>query len=154
MRTAVDVHNYLIERDVPHELVPTQGRVRPPERVAAVLGLEPDQVGRVRLFETVEARLVAILVPADRDPDPERVRAAAGGEVSELDGPRATDLTQFLAEAMPPVALPEDTTTILDEGLAAQEILYFPGGEATSLLKIRPDDLLAATEVRVAPLTP
>ncbi|HUG87616.1 MAG TPA: YbaK/EbsC family protein [Actinomycetota bacterium] len=153
MRTAVDVHNYLVERDVPHELVPTQGRVRAPERVAAVLGLEPEQVGRVRLFETMNGGVVAALVPAGHDPDPERVRAAGGGEVTELEDERATDLTQFLPEAMPPVALPEDTTTILDERLAAQEVLYFPGGEATSLLKIRPEDLLAATEARVAPLT-
>lgn len=153
MRTAVDVHNYLVERDLPHELVPTQGRVRSPERVAAVLGLEPEQVGRVLLLETMEMGLVAALVPADREPDSERLRAVGAGEATGLDDDRATDLTQFLAEAMPPVALPEEVTTILDEGLAEQEVLYFPGGEATSLLKIRPVDLLAATEARVAPLT-
>ena len=153
MRTAVDVHNYLVERDVPHELVPTQGRVRPPERVAAVLGLEPEQVGRVRLFEMTDTGLVAALVPADQNTDAERVGAAGGLEVTELDDERATDLTQFLPEAMPPVALPEDTTTLIDEALAAQEVLYFPGGEATSMLKIRPEDLLAATEARVASLT-
>lgn len=153
MRTAVDVHNFLVERDVPHELVPTQGRLRPPARVAAVLGLEPEQVGRVRLFEA-EGGLVAALVQADRDPSPDLLRAAGGGEVDEVDDDRATDLTQFLSEAMPPVGLPEGTTTLLDERLAAQEVLYFPGGEATSLLKIRPGDLVGATEARVARLTP
>lgn len=150
MRTAVDVHNFLVEREVPHELVPTQGRLRPPERVAAVLGLEPGQVGRVRLFQG--QGLVAALVQADREPSPDLLRAAAG-EVAEVDDARATDLTQFLAEATPPVGLPEGTTTILDEVLAGQEVLYFPGGEATSLLKIRPDDIIAATGARVAPLT-
>lgn len=151
MRTAVDVHNYLVERDVAHELVPTQGRLRPPDRMAAVLGLEPEQVGRVLLFQG-DRGLVAALVRADRDHSPDLVQAAAG-EAVELDDEDATDLTQFLAEAMPPVALPEGTTTILDEQLAEQEVLYFPGGEATSLLKIRPDDLVEATKALVAPLT-
>lgn len=152
MRTTVDVHNFLVERDLPHELVPTQGRVRPPERVAAVLGLEPEQVGRVRLFEA-EGGLVAALVRADLDPSPELLAEAGADDLRELDDDRATDLTQFLAEAMPPVGLPDGTTTILDQRLADQEVLYFPGGEATSMLKIRPEDLVTATEARVAPLT-
>lgn len=152
MRTAVDVHNFLVARDVPHELVPTQGRVRPPDRVAAVLGLEPEQVGRVRLFES-SGRLVAALVQADLNPSQELLVAAGVDSPTELDDDRATDVTQFLAEAMPPVGLPAGTTTILDEPLAAQEVLYFPGGEATSLLKIRSGDLVEAAEARVAPLT-
>lgn len=153
MRTAVDVHNYLLERDIPHEVVSLRGRVRTPDRVAAVLGLEPEQVGRVVLYEGPTG-LVAALVPADRNPDAARVAEAAGAsQLEEAEPSRAADLTEFLHEALPPVDLPEGTTALLDERLAGQEVLYFPGGEATSVLKIRGQDLKTATGARTAALT-
>jgi prolyl-tRNA editing enzyme YbaK/EbsC (Cys-tRNA(Pro) deacylase) len=151
MKTAVDVHNYLLERDIPHEMVPSGGRVRSPKRAAAVLGLDPEQVGRVVLFES-EGGIVAAVIPADRSPDPDLVRSAAGDQLSELTPDRSTDLTEFLPEALPPVALPPGTTVLVDRGLAGEEVLYLPGGEATSVLKIRGEDLLRATDARVAPL--
>lgn len=153
MKTAVDVHNYLVARDIPHELVGTSGRVQAPERWAAVLGLEPEQVGKVVLYEREDERtLVAAAIPADRNPDPAGVAEAAGAGVTAVPGARATDLTEFFHEAIPPVALPPGTRVLLDEGLASQEIVFLPGGEATSLLKIRPDDLLRATDGSVARL--
>jgi Cys-tRNA(Pro)/Cys-tRNA(Cys) deacylase len=148
MRTSVDVHNYLLERDAPHELVPLRGRVRSPKRVAAVLGLPPKQVGRVVLFDADEG---PALIPASKEPNPSRVAGAAGVErLTEVEPARASDLTGFLPEAMPPAGLPEGTTVVMDRGLSVQEVLYFPGGEATSVLKIRPNDLARATQATVA----
>lgn len=150
MRTAVDVHNYLVERDVAHEMVSTRRRVRAPKQIAGVLGLEPAQVGRVLIHEA-EDGLVAAVVGADRSADAGRVADAAGrGPVERVTLERATELTDFLSEAMPPVALPEGTILVLDEALAAEDVLYFPGGEPTSVLKIRPADLVAAAGARTA----
>lgn len=150
MRTSVDVHNYLLERAAPHELVPLKGRVRSPKRVAAVLGLPPKQVGRVVLFDA-DRGLVAALIPASREPNLSRVAGAAGvSELTELQPERASDLTGFLPEAMPPAGLPERTILVMDRRLSLQDILYFPGGEASSVLKIRPDDLARATQATVA----
>ena len=150
MRTSVDVHNYLVERDAPHELVPLKGRVRSPKRVAAVLGLPPKQVGRVVLFDA-ENGPVAALIPASLEPNVSRVAGAAGvSELTEVQPERASDLTGFLPEAMPPAGLPVGTTVVMDRRLSLQEVLYFPGGEATSVLKIRPDDLARATRATVA----
>lgn len=151
MKTAVDVHNYLVERDIPHEMVAAGGRVRSPERAAAVLGLPPEQVGRVVVFEG-RGHIVAAVVPADRDPDPGLVRRAAGIQVAEVPADRSTDLTEFLPEALPPVALPKGAMVLVDGDLAGQEVLYVPGGEATSVLKIRAEDLIRASGARVAPL--
>ena len=152
MRTSVDVHNFLLERDVPHELVPTRGRLRSPARTAAVLGLPPEQVGRVALFESEEG-LVAALVPATRDADARAAGAAAGRSIlGAVPVDRATALTEFLAEAMPPVGLPEGTAVVIDEALGGQEVLYFPGGEPSTMLKIRAADLVRATGGEVAPV--
>ena len=156
MRTSVDVHNYLLERDVSHELVPLRGRLRSPgrmARIAAVLGLPPEQVGKVVLLQGRKA-LVAVLVASDRDPDLGRVaRAVPTPTLAEVPPERATELTEFLGEALPPVALPDGTRVIMDRALAGQEVLYFAGGEATSMLKIRAADLIRATGAKVARVT-
>ena len=41
MRTSVDVHNHLVERDTAHELFNVRGRFRSAERLASVLDLPP-----------------------------------------------------------------------------------------------------------------
>lgn len=150
MRSSVDVHNYLLERDIAHELVPTRGRLPAADQIPAVLGLPPEQVGRVVLLEGHRSP-VAVLVPAGRRVQLGRVaRAVRTPTLTEVTPERATDLTGYLAEATPPVALPDGTRVIIDRALADQEVLYFPGGETQSLLKIRAADLVRATEAKVA----
>ncbi len=150
MRTSVDVHNFLLERDVPHELVPVRGRLRSLERAAAVLGLPPDQVGKVVVLEGSRGLVVA-LVAADREPDLRRVAVAAPTPTLAFLTPEEIEqATDYLAEAVPPVGLPDSTRVIIDRRLAEQEILYFAGGESSTLLKIRPDDLVRAAGGKVA----
>jgi Cys-tRNA(Pro)/Cys-tRNA(Cys) deacylase len=150
MRTSVDVHNFLLERDVPHELVPVRGRLRDPERMAAVLGLPPEQVGRVVVLEGSRS-LVAVLVPAARAPDLRRVAVAVPtASLAELTADEIAERTDFLAEAVPPVGLPDGTRVIMDRTLADQEVLYFAGGEPSTMLKIRADELARASGAKVA----
>jgi len=153
MRNSVDVHNFLQERSVPHELVPVRGRFRSADRIAAVLGLEPEQVGKVVILGASRG-LVAVLVPSNREPDLRRVAVAVPTPtLRELSTDEVTDATDFLAEAVPPAGLPDGTRTIMDHGLAEQEVLYFSGGEGSTLLKIRPEDLRGAIEAKVAKVT-
>jgi Cys-tRNA(Pro)/Cys-tRNA(Cys) deacylase len=153
MRTSVDVHNFLLERDVPHELVSLRGRLRSPgrmARIAAVLRLPAEQVGKVVTL-LGNKDLIAVLVPSDREPDLRRVAVAARTPtLEELTPDRVTDLTDYFSESVPPAGLPPGTVVIMDRTLAEQEILYFAGGEATTLLKIRPDDLIRASGAKVA----
>ena len=153
MRNSVDVHNFLLERQIPHELVPLRGRLRTPDHIAAVLGLEPDQVGKVVVLGTGKG-LVAVLVPSNKEPDLRRIAVAAPTPtLRELTASEVTDATDYLAESVPPVGLPDGTRSIIDAALGEQEVLYFSGGEASTLLKIRPDDLRRATGAKVARVT-
>jgi Cys-tRNA(Pro)/Cys-tRNA(Cys) deacylase len=153
MRTSVDVHNFLVERDVPHELVRLRGRLRSPgrmARIAAVLGLPAEQVGKVVVL-LGSKDLVAVLVPSDREVDLRRVAVAAPTpSLEEPTAARVTDLTDYFSESVPPAGLPDGTRMIMDRTLAEQEVLYFAGGEPTTLLKIRPDDLVRASGAKVA----
>src|SRR4051812_31524100 len=150
MRTSVDVHNHLVERDVRHEMLPVRGRLRSAERIAAVLGLPPEVVGKVVVFET-DRGPVAALVPSSCEPDPERVRAAVRAhEISAAAADRTSQLSEYLSEAVPPVGLPTGFRVVVDRALAEQEVLYFAGGEATAILKVRGDDLVKASGAKVA----
>jgi len=149
VRGSVDVHNYLIERDVPHELFSARGRLRSPQRMAAVFGLRPREVGRVVIFEAGD-EAVAAVVPSDGEPDPVLLaKAVRRPSVNKADLERASTLTEFLAETIPPAGLPEDITVVLDESLNRDDVLYFPGGEPRAVLKIRGTDLARATEAKV-----
>jgi prolyl-tRNA editing enzyme YbaK/EbsC (Cys-tRNA(Pro) deacylase) len=150
VRTSVDVHNYLIEREVPHEVVSARGRLRTPERLAAVLGLPLNVVGKVVVFEGPKAAVAAV-VPAGTSPDVAKVRRAAGHrELAPATDERASELTEYLAESIPPAGLPNGFSMVVDRSLDRDEVLYFPGGEARSVLKIRGRDLVEATRARVA----
>jgi prolyl-tRNA editing enzyme YbaK/EbsC (Cys-tRNA(Pro) deacylase) len=146
VRSSVDVHNYLVERDAPHELVPARGRFRSPDRMAAALGLQSEQVGRVVIFESGDGPLAAV-VPSDSEPDPQRVSSAAGQpSVQAADDARASELTGYLPEAIPPAGLPDTFKVVIDDSLNRDDVLYFPGGEPRAVLKIRGTDLARATD--------
>jgi prolyl-tRNA editing enzyme YbaK/EbsC (Cys-tRNA(Pro) deacylase) len=150
VRTSVDVHNYLIERDVPHEMFSARGRLRSPERLAAVLGLPPEEVGKVVVFEGTRGALAAV-VPAGTVPDLGRLgRAAKNTDLTQASDERASELSEYLAESIPPVGLPTSFGVVIDRSLDRDTVLYFPGGEARSVLKIRGKDLVKAARAKVA----
>jgi prolyl-tRNA editing enzyme YbaK/EbsC (Cys-tRNA(Pro) deacylase) len=150
VRTSVDVHNFLVERDVPHEVFPVRGRLRSPERLAAILELPPEEVGKVIVFEG-SAGAVAAVVPAGRTPDTTKVRKAADRPDLELAADdRAAALTEYLPESLPPVGLPDGVLLVMDRSLARDAVLYFAGGEARAVLKIRGKDLVRAARATVA----
>jgi prolyl-tRNA editing enzyme YbaK/EbsC (Cys-tRNA(Pro) deacylase) len=152
VRTSVDVHNYLVEREAPHEVFSARGRLRSPERIAAVLDLPPGEVGKVVVYEGPGGPVAAV-VPSGKEPDPARVRRAAGQPGAEqVSGDRASELTGYLPESIPPAGLPGDFMVILDRSLDRDAVLYFPGGEARAVLKIRGKDLVRATSAKVAPI--
>ena len=152
MRTGVDVHNYLLEHDVQHELFNVRGRLRSAERIASVLDLPPDQVGKVVVLETDRGPLAA-LIPSNRKIDQERVRKAVRAkEVKPTTQARASQLSEYLGEAVPPAGLPRAFRVIIDRTLAGQDVLYFAAGEASAVLKLRGRDLVRATGARVAPI--
>jgi prolyl-tRNA editing enzyme YbaK/EbsC (Cys-tRNA(Pro) deacylase) len=153
VRTSVDVHNFLVDREVPHEVFSTRGRLRSAERIAGVLGLPPEDVGKVVVFEG-RGRPVAVAVPAGADPDLHLVRAAVGeNDLRRVSRTRASELTGYLYESIPPVGLPKGFRLVLDRSLHRDAVLYFPGGEARSVLKVRGTDLARATGSVVAEVT-
>jgi prolyl-tRNA editing enzyme YbaK/EbsC (Cys-tRNA(Pro) deacylase) len=152
MRNSVDVHNHLVEREVRHELLRVHGRLRTAERLAAVLDLPPEQVGKIVVYEVDGSPVVAV-VPSNEMPDPDRVAKALGGaEVEPVSPARASQLSDYIPEAIPPVALPAGFRVVMDRALAGHEVLYFSSGDPAAVLKLRGEDLARATDAVVADL--
>lgn len=146
----MDVHNFLTEQEVPHEFVATHGRFRSPERMAAVLDLPAEAVGKVVVYDSPTGPVAAV-VPSGAHPDPAKVRRASRRpEATPATLERASELTGYLPESIPPVGLPGGFLVVLDRSLARDVVLYFPGGETRSVLKIRGKDLVKATSAKVA----
>ncbi|MDQ3792060.1 MAG: hypothetical protein M3341_05340 [Actinomycetota bacterium] len=148
MRTSVDVHNFLVERDIPHELFLAGGRLRSPEQIALVLDLPHDEVGKVVIFEG--DTLVAAVLPVGCRTLTSRVQQVLGvPALRRATTARSADITDFLPECIPPAGLPNGIATVIEESMDRDDVLYFAGGEPRAILKIRGTDLIRATTARI-----
>jgi prolyl-tRNA editing enzyme YbaK/EbsC (Cys-tRNA(Pro) deacylase) len=152
MRNSVDVHNHLVERDVRHELLRVPGRLRTAERLAAVLDLPPEQVGKIVVYEVDGSPVVAV-VSSNEMPDPDQVAKALGATAAQSVSPaRASQLSDYIPEAIPPVALPPGFRVVMDRTMAGHEVVYFSSGDPAAVLKLRGEDLARASDAIVADL--
>ncbi len=150
MRTSVDVHNYLVEREVPHEVFLARGRLRSPEQIALVLDLPQDEVGKVVIYEG-EGPSVAAVLPVGCRALANRVQQEVNtSNLRRATSARSAEITDFLPETIPPAGLPGGIAIVVDESMARDDVLYFAGGEPRAILKIRGKDLIKATEAIVA----
>jgi prolyl-tRNA editing enzyme YbaK/EbsC (Cys-tRNA(Pro) deacylase) len=153
MRSSIDVHNHLLADDVPHELSTLPGTLRDLAAAPDVLGLPPGAVGQPTVF--VDGRgVVVVLAPAGSEIDDVGVAALLGREgLAPLAPDQAPGVTGYLLPFVPPVALEGDTTVLVDEQLAGQDVIYTAAGEPGVILKVRGRDLVKATSALVTRVT-
>lgn len=153
MRTSVDVHNFLVERDIAHEVFLARGRLRSPEQIARVLDLPAKEVGKVVIYEAGRTTVVAAVLAVGCRAMANRVQQAVGmPNLHRATLARSTEITDFLPECIPPAGLPAGVAVVVDESLDREDVLYFAGGEPRAILKIRGKDLIRATKATVAPI--
>jgi prolyl-tRNA editing enzyme YbaK/EbsC (Cys-tRNA(Pro) deacylase) len=117
-----------------------------------VLGIDPDQVVRVRLYVAGD-RMIAAAVPADRVPDPEAVRLAAGVTlVRPATTQEINEVTEYAAGLVAPVLLPHHVSLYADPRLGRHDVVYTATGDTGTALGIGVGALLVATGARVADL--
>ncbi len=125
MRSCSDVHNFLLEQGVAHEIVHLPALSGTPRRAAALLGVPLHEVVKSVVFDTDHGPVVC-LVPGDAHVD----RARLG--------------------AMPPCGLAADLPIVADPAVFEMPVVYCGTGTTTTMLKIRSADLREALGVRVA----
>ncbi len=150
MRSCSDVHNYLLERGVAHEIVQLPALSNTARRAAALLGVPPREVVKSQLFDT-ERGPVVCLVPGDARVDQARLGAELGCRgATPCAAAEVVSLTGYRPGALPPCGLATDLPVVADPGVFELAVVYCGGGTTTTMLKIRSADLRAALGARVA----
>lgn len=153
MRTCSDVHNYLEEAGVPHEMLPLPDQSTTPERAADLLGVSPDEVVKSLVF-VVDGAPVLVLVPGGARVDEDALAEGLGAR--EVTLARAQDVlaaTGFRVGAVPPCGLACDLPVVADPKAFAPPVVYCGGGAAATILKIRSADLKTVLKPRILDVT-
>jgi Cys-tRNA(Pro)/Cys-tRNA(Cys) deacylase len=156
VKGALDVHQELLARDVPHEVVRLRSRVVAADDLPRVLGLDEGCVAvRCYLVERHGASsFAATLVPAGTVPDPGRLLEALDAcSVRPARPDQVNAVTDFAAGLVCPVGLSPQVELVADAEVERTETSYCALGEGGVALGIRTRDLLDATGARVAVLT-
>ncbi len=119
---------------------------------AAALGVDP-----ARMFKTLVAmaddRLVAALVPVDRELDLKRLAGAAGAHRAILADPAAAErATGYVIGGISPLGGRRRLPTIIDATVLAHRTVLVSAGRRGLQLALDPNDLIRLADARVAPI--
>lgn len=150
MKTSVDVHNFLLSCNIPHEIVPLDTPILTAERAAALLKLEIGEITKSVILITDGEPVIAI-VSGDKHVDLEKVRRQLGAsEIRLAESKELVELTGYPGGATPPLAHDTKLKTLIDSKVMKADVVYTGGGDVTSILKIRSTDLQKITDSQIA----
>jgi Cys-tRNA(Pro)/Cys-tRNA(Cys) deacylase len=153
LRESVEVHTWLLDQGIEHEIYRTDRPSRTLAETSAALGLDPSEVIGVSVFETRRGPIVA-LAPLSNEPEATAVAAAAGSFSSLRATPgSASRVTGYVAQWIPPVGHRKVLPVFADPKVLASEIVYTAGGAPGVILKLRSEDLIRITGATIAPLS-
>lgn len=161
MKDALSIHRLLLENETTHEIVRLPRLITCADELPEVLGLPPGRCLCTRLYTHPGSggrHLAAVIVTAGTWPS---VGAVAGAlhvvAVSHAPDDLVNEATDYAADLVAPLMLPDDITTLVDQRAACvDDIVYTPTGEVCTALGIRTLDLFAlcdAEPVRLPPAT-
>lgn len=152
MKDALDVHQSLLAREVPHEVIRLPRLVLSADEIPDALDLPADHCVVVRIYHADDSP-VAVIVRAGETPHPGAVLAALGARTLRLTRPDEVNrLTDFAAPLVSPVLLPSSIRVIADACVGHVDVVYAPTGDSGTVLGISSRWLLTASRAAVAEL--
>jgi Cys-tRNA(Pro)/Cys-tRNA(Cys) deacylase len=119
---------------------------------AEKLGVDPDRVFKT-LLAVVDGALAVGVVPVARQLDLKALAAALGGKRAEMADPAVAERkTGYVVGGISPIGQKTPLPTVLDESAILCESVLVSGGRRGLDLELAPDDLLAVTGGRYAPI--
>ena len=119
---------------------------------AEKLGLDPDRVFKTLLANVDDALAVGI-VPVAMQLDLKALAQALGGKRAEMADPAVAERkTGYVVGGISPIGQTTALPTVLDESAILCETIYVSGGRRGLDLELTPDDLIAVTSGRYAPI--
>jgi Cys-tRNA(Pro)/Cys-tRNA(Cys) deacylase len=119
---------------------------------AEKLGIDPDRVFKT-LLATVDGALAVGIVPVAQQLDLKALAQALGGKRAEMADPAVAERrTGYVVGGISPIGQKTALPTVLDESAILCETVFVSGGRRGLDLELAPDDLLAVTGGRYAPI--
>lgn len=119
---------------------------------AEKLGIDPDRVFKT-LLATVDGALAVGIVPVAQQLDLKALAQALGGKRAEMADPAVAERrTGYVVGGISPIGQKTAQPTVLDESAILCETVFVSGGRRGLDLELAPDDLLAVTGGRYAPI--
>ncbi|RZS66062.1 Cys-tRNA(Pro)/Cys-tRNA(Cys) deacylase [Agromyces ramosus] len=119
---------------------------------AEKLGLDPDRVFKT-LLASVDGALAVGIVPVAMQLDLKALAQALGGKRAEMADPALAERkTGYVVGGISPIGQKALLPTVLDESAILAETIYISGGRRGLDLELAPDDLIAVTGGRYAPI--
>jgi Cys-tRNA(Pro)/Cys-tRNA(Cys) deacylase len=119
---------------------------------AEKLGIEPERVFKT-LLASVDGSLAVGIVPVAEQLDLKALAAALGGKRAEMADPSLAERkTGYVVGGISPIGQKVALPTVLDESAILHETILVSGGRRGLDLELAPDDLLAVTNGRYAPI--
>ncbi|MCU0505812.1 MAG: Cys-tRNA(Pro) deacylase [Chloroflexi bacterium] len=120
------------------------------ERTAAALGIDPARIHKT-LIASVDGRLVAAVVPVDRELDLKALAAVAGGRRAEMADPAAAERSSgYVVGGISPLGQKRRLPTVVDAGALAHATILVSGGRRGLQVELAPHDLVRLTDATVA----
>ena len=119
---------------------------------AEKLGLDPERVFKT-LLANVDGSLAVGIVPVAMQLDLKALAEALGGKRAEMADPAVAERkTGYVVGGISPIGQKTALPTVLDETAILAETIYVSGGRRGLDLELSPDDLIAVTGGRYAPI--
>jgi Cys-tRNA(Pro)/Cys-tRNA(Cys) deacylase len=140
------VHEYLAG------LIDPRGRDRKAwgEEAAAALGIPRDRVFKTLVAE-LDGRLVAVVVPVDRELDLKRLAATLGGRRAVLAEPKAAERASgSVIGGIGPLAMRRSLPTVVDASASEHPTVFVSAGRRGLQVELAAADLVRVTGATVA----
>lgn len=119
---------------------------------ATQLGLDPDRVFKTLVAE-VDGRLAVAVVPVSGSLDLKALAAALGAKKAGMAEPvLAERKTGYIVGGISPIGQKTALPTVIDETAQLADTVFVSGGARGLDLELAPQDLLALTHGRYAPI--
>jgi prolyl-tRNA editing enzyme YbaK/EbsC (Cys-tRNA(Pro) deacylase) len=154
MRNSADLEAYVLRLGLEAEIVRLTVETRTVEAAAEALRVTPDLIIKSLVFESGGVPIV-VVAGGTRPVQRKHLAAHLRIDVSSmrLASPHLVRAsTGYPVGAVPPFGYPSPIKTLMDRALFNHEWVYGGGGEIQTLLKVKPEAILRATQAEVVDL--